>query len=136
MRSSLNLRGDLAKLSDIELPERLEAAWQTYELANKRWPGWWMRPSGWRGPFQHPRAYRFLSALGSSSGNGWFDFVFAAMLNGKWAEPFLRRADPSADSHLALCEIQDLTDEMERRVAQRRAAKGATDDTRSELRPG
>jgi hypothetical protein len=118
MRFSINLRGDLAKLSDVELVERLEAAWQTYETAPK--PSWvdWKLQWRWRGPFRYPRAYRFLSVFSNTDGNGWLALLFAAALSSKSAEPLLR--DPAINVHLILCEIRDLTDEMERRVAYRR----------------
>jgi hypothetical protein len=121
MRASINLRGDLAKLSDAELIERLQEAWRAYEVAAKK-PWAWLLHSR-RGPIRHPRAYRFLSVL-ASGGGSWLDLLFAAALSGKTAEPSLRWADPTVDAHLSLCEIRDLTDEMERRVADRRAAKG------------
>jgi hypothetical protein len=35
MRFSVNLRGDLAKLSDAELVERLETAWHAYEAVER-----------------------------------------------------------------------------------------------------
>ena len=35
MRFSINLRGDLAKLSDADLAERLEATWQAYESVKR-----------------------------------------------------------------------------------------------------
>jgi|SRR5215470_12058568 len=124
MRFDINLRGDLAKLSDFALKERLESAWQTYESAKKPWFWWW--PVLGRGPLRHPRAYRFLATLGNMTGGGSFDVLLAAALSGKSSEPFLRRADPAIDVYLILCEIRDLTDEMERRVAHRHAAKGAS----------
>jgi len=125
MRFSINLRGDLAKLTDAALAERLDAAWQKYEAANKRWRGWWKPLWLWRGPLRHPRAYRFLSALGNSASGGWLALPFAAALSGKSTEPFLRSADPAIDAYLTLCEIRDLTDEMERRVARARRSAGA-----------
>jgi hypothetical protein len=121
MRFSINLRGDLAKLGDVELVERLEAAWQAYETAPK--PSWldWKLLWRWRGPFRHPRFYRFLSVLSKTAPEGgWFAFLFAAWaFSSKGAEPPARN-DPAIDVHLILCEIRDLTDEMERRVAYRR----------------
>jgi hypothetical protein len=33
---SVNLRGDLAKLGDAELAERLDAAWQAVDAARQR----------------------------------------------------------------------------------------------------
>jgi hypothetical protein len=121
MRLSVNLRDDLAKLSDTELATRLDAAWRTYDSTKKPWL--WRGPL-WRSPVRHPRAYRFLSLLGTSSGS-WFDLLFAAALSAKGAEPLLRR-NPAMDLDLTIYEIRDLMEEMERRVAGQRAVKGTT----------
>jgi hypothetical protein len=132
MRLSINLRGDLAKLSDAELVARLDAAWQAYEAATEPGVDSW----SWRGPVRHPRAYRFLSVLSSvvvTTGNGWIDLLcmvaISSTLSSKRAERFLRKAAPSVDMHLTLCEIRDLQDEMERRIARRRAARRPGDPT-------
>jgi hypothetical protein len=123
MRFSVNLRGDLAKLSDAELAARLEGAWRAYEAIEKSgwfWIGW---PVGWRDPIRHLRVYRFFSALGLIIGGHWlFNILIAGLLSGKSTERFLR-AEPEVDTHLTLCEIRDLTDEMERRVNSRKATK-------------
>jgi hypothetical protein len=128
MRLSINLRGDLAKLSDAELVERLDAAWQACEAAKEAGGD----PCSWRGPVRHPRAYRFLSVLSSvtvTTGNGVIDWLcmvaLSSALSSKSAERFVRKSAPSIDLHLTLCEIRDLMDEMERRVTRRRA-KAAT----------
>jgi hypothetical protein len=120
MRFSINLRDDLAKLSDTKLTARLDAAWQTYDSIRKPWL--WRAPL-WRSPVRHPRAYRFLSLLGMSKGS-WSDVLFAAAPSAKEAEPFLRRTDRAVDLDLTICEIRDLMEEMERRVAGQRAIKG------------
>ncbi len=115
---AVNLRSDLAQLSDDELAARLQNAWQAYDQADKGWG--WSRPvmSG-RGPVRHPRAYRFLAALSGATNGHWIDLLLAAAFSGKATERFLRSADPGVDLHLTLCEIHDLTDELERRVAKR-----------------
>jgi hypothetical protein len=108
-----NLRQDLAQLSDAELGQRLQDAWQAYEAAEKR-PKWsWL---GWslRGPVRHPAAYRFFAALGSSGGS-LMDVLVSTLLMGKKTERFLRW-DRAVDMHLSLCEVRDITDEIERRV--------------------
>jgi len=71
MRLRLNLRGDLAKLSDVELAERLAAAWQAYDAVERptRFALWLAMM--WRGPIRHPRAYRFLSLIGNT-GDAYF----------------------------------------------------------------
>jgi hypothetical protein len=120
LRFSINLRGDLAKLSDVELAERLEVAWQTYETAPK--PSWlqWKLLWRWRGPLRHPRFYRFLSVLSRAMPeSGLFAFLFAAWAASAKSAERLAGNDPAIDVHLTLCEIRDLTDEMKRRVAYR-----------------
>jgi hypothetical protein len=119
----MNLRTDLAQLTDAELAKRLEDQWNIIESAKaKRWfwgPRWTPLFYSFRGPIKHPRAYRFFLAL-SGSGNGWLDILFAIAFSDKRAEKFLRGADPLTDSHLSLCEIRDIIDEGERRLAQRK----------------
>src|SRR5215470_830943 len=72
MGLSINLRGDLAKLSDAELAARLEQAWQTHGVGETKpkyfWMGWF--PLWWsrRGPIRHPRIYRFLAILSGANG--------------------------------------------------------------------
>jgi hypothetical protein len=103
MGLSINLRGDLAKLSDAELAARLKDAWQAHEAAKDRVPWynvWYSR----RGPIRHPWAYRVLSLAGV---RGPLSFYLGA-------GPFLRVS--WMDVHLTLCEIRDLNDEIERRA--------------------
>jgi hypothetical protein len=120
MHFHLNLRSDLGKLSDAELVERLEAAWQAYESVKRPSRFWlWWAPL-WRGPVRHPRAYRFLSMLGQGV-DDWFGLLLAGVLSAEKMEPFLRR-NHAIDTHLTLNEIRDLTDEVERRVARRNRA--------------
>jgi hypothetical protein len=108
MGYSINLRGDLAKLSDAELASRLEQAWQDYDVAEgKLKPGrlWYSR----RGPIRHPWAYRFLSIAGMSNG-------FRTYLG-------LGPLPRFAPLHFVFCEIHDLTEELERRVKQKQRTK-------------
>jgi hypothetical protein len=109
---SINLRSDLAQLGDAELAARLEQAWQAYREIETRFPRiklWYSQ----RGPIRHPWAYRFLSMLGIS-GSGFAYFGSAPFLLGP------RHKNP----HLTLCEIRDLTDEMQRRKDERQGTKG------------
>jgi hypothetical protein len=64
MRFRINLRGDLAKLSDAELVDRLQAAWTAYDAAERsnRFTLWYSR----RGPLRHPWFYRLFSIAGLS----------------------------------------------------------------------
>jgi hypothetical protein len=118
MRFSINLRGDLAKLSDAALVERIENAWQDYEVAARKPRRRGKLAGSWNGPIRHPWAYRFTSAIywryGFLAGRmGTIGDFGAASLLGF-------RAPPEIDMHLTLCEIRDLMDELERRVIHRR----------------
>ena len=104
MSFGINLRGDLAKLSDAELAARLQASWQAFEAAEMKMKGrklWWAP----RCPIRHPWAYQWLSMLGIS-GPGLGSFV-------GWYPA--SRWDGVMAMHLARCEIQDIHDEIERR---------------------
>ena len=104
MGLSINLRRDLAKLSDGELAARLEHAWHAHQAAKDSVPQcnvWYSR----RGPIRHPWAYRMVSVV-DVSGPG-LSFYFGS-------GPFLRMS--WMDVHLTLCEIRDLNDEIERRA--------------------
>ena len=116
MRLRVNLRGDLAKLSDVELVERLEANWLAHDAAETNETLLWHSR---RGPLRHPRVYRFLSVLGQPGGPAWLVFFISTLLSAKHMEPLLR-SDSDLDQHLTLCEIRDIMDEMERRVAARK----------------
>jgi hypothetical protein len=115
--TGINFRGDLAKLTDAELAERLQKALDDFNEANNRrgisgwsWPIW-----RWRGPIRHPRVYRAFSSLfGGSNGNLFFDLVWALGLSGKLGDRLLRK-DRAIAMHLSLCEIEDLIDEAKRR---------------------
>jgi len=108
MRLQINLRGDLAKLNDEELARRVEETWHAYEVstAKARIRVW----ASWRGPIKHPWAYRFLSFAGLSTG------VFSFSLG---AGPFLHY--DGMGTHLIVCEIKDLHDEVQRRINARRS---------------
>jgi hypothetical protein len=116
MKFSINLRGDLAKLTDAELSERLKSAIADFDEANNRGllsgsSPWWH----WRGPIRHPRAYRaFSSFFAGSNGSFFLDLVWVLTLSGKTGERLLRR-DRATAMHLSLCEIEDLMDEAKRR---------------------
>jgi hypothetical protein len=123
-KASVNLRGDLAKLSDAELAERLDAAWQAVDAAQDRQRGFWLLRSyrlfpPWRGPLRHPRFYRFFSIWTAGEGH-WLAALIAAAFSGPKYEPLLRR-DPDTDEHLSVCEVRDIMDEIQRRLALRNA---------------
>ena len=109
MFPSLNLRFDLAKLSETELVQRVDEAWRSYHAAEAKKRPWIELRNSWNGPIRHPAAYRFLSMLEQRYYGG-----------GSIKPPGLQWG-PTVDMHLALCEIRDLMDELERRVARRKA---------------
>ena len=123
MTLTLNLRGDLAKLSDAELAARLKETWEQYGAAEKRFhwwqPRWWLL--GKRGPIRHPRAYQFLAALQSMGGDEWLSLLFATVLSQRDASRYVRWPDRTAAMHMSVCEIQDIIAEVERRIDQRQA---------------
>jgi hypothetical protein len=123
MRLSLNLRHDLATLSDAELAERLERTWQAHARAEREAsPGklW----ASFRGPVRHPLAYPFISWVGVSHrlgrtfglSSGPAFWLGVQGLLSTWRRALIRM-------HLALCEARDTTDEMKRRVASRQVAE-------------
>jgi hypothetical protein len=124
MTQTLSFRSDLAQLSDAELARRLEDNWQRYEAAQRRpfWSWSWWPFMGTRGPIRHPHAYRFFAALSGDNGN-WLSLLFATAFSHKGGERLLWKSDPKLDAHLTLCEIQDIVEEAERRVAKRKEAK-------------
>jgi allophanate hydrolase subunit 1 len=109
MFPSLNLRFDLAKLSETELVQRVDEAWRSYHAAEAEKQPWIELRNSWNGPIRHPVAYRFLSFFERRYSGGWS----LTTPGFQWG--------PTVDMHLALCEIRDLMDELERRVARRKA---------------
>jgi len=92
------------------LVDRLQAAWAAYDAADaepKRFTLWYSH----RGPIRHPWVYRLLSMAGLSGGGGHY----------LGCGPFIRF--DAYGQHLTLCEIRDLTDEMEPRVARKKSAR-------------
>jgi hypothetical protein len=112
---TVNLRSDLAQLSDDELAERLSQAWKDYETARQD-----ADASGYRlwlsarAPIRHAAAHAFLSVAGIR--RGWH---FSGLAVGG----LFRGANPAFDMHRSLCDIQDMHEEIERRVAERRGAR-------------
>jgi hypothetical protein len=119
MAFSSNRSDDLAALSDAELAQRLEEAWNVYEAAQQKRNRWWFPGRrAIRGPIHHPGAYRFFYAL-ERTGLGPLELLFAAVLSDKQAGRLFRRFFPQNNMNLTLCEILDIVDEVKRRVAQR-----------------
>ena len=121
MRLRINLRGDLTKLSDEALADRLKANWAIYEAAGVTPPGPFSinvpLSYSFRGTLRHPRAYRFWSALVNSN-IWWLSLLLTTLLSSPRMERFLR-FDRRTDAHLSLCEIRDIMDEVECRVKQK-----------------
>jgi hypothetical protein len=116
---SLNLRHDLARMSDAQLVERLEQTWTAYsQVEADAWP--FKLWASFRGPVRHPSAYAFLSWLAVSSGLSWqfgpsFAFGVRSLLS--------KRSRALIRMHLAICEVRDINDEMKRRVSARAGQK-------------
>ena len=103
MRFGLNLRGDLAKLSDTELATRLDQTIKELEQTQPTF-GVWMIFRGTRGPLRHPWFYKLHLLLGGVS---W------------WQTSIWPNEDGTGRRHLLECELQDLRDELRRRVQTR-----------------
>lgn len=118
MARPINLRFDLRHLSDDELARRIADAMRDQEAAD-RWRGWWFPGliHGRRGPIRHPRCYRFIGALSAGDG-GLLTGLVACLLSSKSFERLLRMSS-AAKSHISLCELQDLVEEAQRRIAKR-----------------
>jgi len=112
MLPSINLRYDLASMSDAQLEERLERIWQMHSravaeaLPLKIW-------ASFRGPVRHPLAYPFTSWLGVRFVFGVsFGPSFSFSIQGLFSE----RDRAVMRTHLSLCEARDIVDELKRRV--------------------
>jgi hypothetical protein len=105
----INLRSDLARLTDPEIAEALRQRWEEFESADAKSKSR-LRLS-MRGPIRHPWAYRLLS-LGCVTGPG-FSFYLGNIWFGLCAYEKL---------HLIMCEIRDLQDEIQSRLARQRAS--------------
>lgn len=121
MRLSINLRFDLKRLTDAELSETLEFAWQRFELAKAAAAPYALSYS-WRGPVRHRIAYPICSMLSSEAG-----FLPSFGLAVEWGIEaiFLRKTQAVLHMHLAICDISDISDEIRRRSAPRRRWLGS-----------
>jgi len=109
MRFGINLRGDLAKLSDAEIAAKFEALIVEREAIYPKVSGYfgnkWLYQRGWRswlgrGPLHSRIFYRFLGLQN--------------------IDPFKR---PSLyDLYLLDCELKDTRDEIKRRVKRQKTA--------------
>lgn len=113
MTLALNLRFDLARLSDAELAKRCDAIWADVEELER--DGGPIRTSPrWRGPVRHPRAYLFWAMVRQSSAAELEILLSAFAANTSLADVVSRM--PRIRLHLALCEMQDILDEMKSRT--------------------
>ena len=109
---SINLRYDLASLSDAQLAERLERTWQMHSQAEAEALPLKLCAS-FRGPVRHPLAYPFISWLGVQVGlvGASFGPSFSFSIQGLFSE----RQRALMRTHLSLCEAHDIVDEIKRR---------------------
>ena len=110
MRIGMNLRGDLAKLDDAEIASRYEALIREKEVRILEAPKYARHSLGTilfgRGLF-HARIFYKINAL-----------IFGGFAALKGQEPLM----PSDyNAYLSECELKDVTDEMKRRIALRKA---------------
>jgi hypothetical protein len=116
---SLNLRHDLARMSDAQLVERLEQTRNSYsQVEADAWP--FKLWASFRGSVRHHSAYAFLSWQAVSSSLSWqfgpsFAFGVGSLLS--------KRSRALMRMHLAICEVRDINDEMKRRVSDRGGPK-------------
>ena len=103
MRYDPNLRGDLAKLSDTELATRVDSTIKELDRTAPTF-GLWMVFRGTRGPLRHPWFYKIRLLL---AGIPWWDFADGG----------------TGRRHLLECELQDLRDELQRRVQMRNTSR-------------
>jgi hypothetical protein len=118
MDFGINLRFDLKALSDSQLAELLERSWQRHDAAKAGTASYRLLYSG-RGPVRHPSAYPFISVLRYGSGLGWsmgpaISCCIAGLISSQ-----LRAV---MQMHLAMCDIADVTDELQRRLLRRGGA--------------
>jgi hypothetical protein len=111
----VNLRFDLKRLSDLQLAALLERSWQRFETAESRAKSYTLRASA-RGPINHPWAYPFISILNY----GLAPWNMTLAFNLSIAALFSVENRAIMHMHLALCDIADVTDELQRRALRRR----------------
>lgn len=111
MLPSINLRYDLASMSDAQLAERLEHTWQMHSRAEAEALPLTLGAS-FRGPVRHPIAYPFISWLGVRAGFGAsFGPSFSYSIQGLLSD----RYRALMRTHLSLCDARDIVDEIKRR---------------------
>jgi hypothetical protein len=113
MRFGLDLRFDLKRLSEAQLGALLDDCWCRYEAAKSRavHPLYYSA----RGPVRHRWAYAFSSLL--RYGSAWPGPAVCVSVESLIS----RESQAVLHMHLALCDIADISDELQRRVARRGA---------------
>lgn len=114
MGFGVNLRYDLKSLGEAQLAARLESSWQCYEVAKNEAAPYNLNYSA-RGLIHHPYAYPFVSLLSYGWPRLWN--LAPAFIYSIWGL-ILSRERAVMHMHLALCEIADITDEIQRRISQ------------------
>ena len=111
----LSLRYDLARLSDADLARRLEEALAAREDLG---PSRAREALGLRGPVRHPLVYRALCLLSEGPTRTPIDALIPLVtLNRHLTDWLLSGRDSRI--YLTTCEIQDLQDEIRRRLRER-----------------
>jgi hypothetical protein len=125
MSLSINLRGDLAKLSDAELAERLTQAWTRYESADSRRRStslFWRR----RRTTNLPLPYRIWTGFHGSPGFRVIDWALRALISSYthseiWMKKPLLVSDAAIEVDDHIGEILMITSEIKRRVDRQKA---------------
>jgi hypothetical protein len=111
MSLGLNLRFDLRKQSDAHLAALLQRCWERYQAGEQAAAPVSLKTS-WRGPIRHPLAYPFISFLTFGYGIGMRGGLAVSLSLGGAID---RRLGAVINMHLALCDIADINDELNRR---------------------
>jgi hypothetical protein len=114
----VNLRFDLKRLSDFQLAALLERSWQRFETAKSRAKSYTLRASA-RGPIRHSWAYPFISILNYGLASWDMTLAFHPSISAL----FSLEDRAIMNMHLALCDIADITDELQRRASRRRSIR-------------
>lgn len=119
MGFGVNLRFDLKPLGEAQLTALLESSWQCYEAAKEEAEPYILHYSA-RGLIRHPCAYPFVSMLSYGWPRLWN--LGPAFFYSIWGL-ISSRERAVMHMHLALCEIADITDEIQRRISQNSRAE-------------
>jgi hypothetical protein len=104
MRWGINLRGDLAKLSDADIASRLETMMAERDALYRAVP------------FSYGNKWLYQRGVGILFGRG---LLHARIFYRFYALQYL--GSPLSELYLLDCELKDLRDEIKRRVTQKKA---------------